>query len=110
MNYPHFHRPQSSVTYFHVNDTRFLENMESYIHSKVHVRVHVRHYCLFAIATGAGEGAQKGVLAAGPRDDAVHPVLALPSVFHSLDRLAAAGTILRDTDLRISIPSQAGHK
>lgn len=54
-------------------------------------------------------GGRGTVLAAGPRDGAIRPI-ALPSVFHSPDRLAAARTISRDTDLRISIPSRAEHK
>jgi len=96
-NYLHFLQPQSSVTYFHVNnkwDFMFLENIKSNIHSKV---PHMRP-CLSLLSicdrNVSREKRERGEpLGRGAPERRDTSATALPSVFHSPDRLAAARTI-----------------
>ena len=101
-NYLHFLRVQSSVTYFHANNARFLENMKLNMHSKVHVRVRFHHYSRFAIVTG-GQGERDECLSRRVLRRCGTFETALPSVFHSPDRLAAACGPLRSRRIPIFV-------
>lgn len=89
----------------------FLENMKSNMHSKVpHMRPCLSLLSICDRNVIRAEKRGGGDLGHGAPERRDTSATALPSVFHSPDRLVAARTISRDTDLRISIPSQAGHK